>query len=597
MKKLLRFPASLKMAVVLLLLLAVILGMATYYESLFDARTAAHLIYGSTWFSVLLALLGVNVLCAALIRYPWKRHQAGFVMIHFGIIVILGGSFVTRIKGLEGFMSLGEGEESSTVTLDSPQLTWQLTRDGKPGEQQSRPAELRWKPPGEGHEVTIPLSDGLVAVVDRYIHNAEAMLSYRAQGGGDPPSGAALHLQLSAGKNAPLSEGRVIADEWLAASDPDRHEVSVGPATLRMLTAQTKEALERALHPPDQALDASDGLLVGNIDGTPILVAVHGNVGREVPIQGTSWRVRLDRYLPHAAVRNKELVNRSDQKVNPAVELTLLDGRGEAETRVLFMRFPEYSTSHHKRSADAQIRLVSDEPHKGSGIDFIAGPDGLLYARVHSSDGSSTSGPIEVGKISPTGWKMNLQFAVIEYLPHATLVREYRDARSARGKEGFPPAIRLRLKGTDNGDPRWLRQGEAVTLTCNGGRDQVRLRNELASLDVGFRVKLKKFEIGYDPGTKTAATYTSHVQVSDPRGGNQFDAVVTMNEPLQYGGLTFFQASYQQSEDGSTPVSVFQVARDPGIPIKYGGSILLVIGIAMYVFGGKPRNRSWRSSK
>ena len=52
-----------------------------------------------------------------------------------------------------------------------------------------------------------------------------------------------------------------------------------------------------------------------------------------------------------------------------------------------------------------------------------------------------------------------------------------------------------------------------------------------------------------------------------------------MNEPMVRDGFKFFQSSYSQMPD-STPVSIFTVARDPGIAFKYLGSIMVVLGIA-----------------
>ena len=42
---------------------------------------------------ILLAFLGDNILCAALIRYPWKKRQTGFVITHAGLLILLAGSY------------------------------------------------------------------------------------------------------------------------------------------------------------------------------------------------------------------------------------------------------------------------------------------------------------------------------------------------------------------------------------------------------------------------------------------------------------------------------------------------------------------------
>ena len=85
-RSLFKFVASLKLAVILLVMLASILAAATYYESVYDTKTAQHLVYHSSYFACFLGLLFVNVFCSTLSRYPWKRHQVGFVVTHVGNI-------------------------------------------------------------------------------------------------------------------------------------------------------------------------------------------------------------------------------------------------------------------------------------------------------------------------------------------------------------------------------------------------------------------------------------------------------------------------------------------------------------------------------
>jgi len=53
-----------------------------------------------------------------------------------------------------------------------------------------------------------------------------------------------------------------------------------------------------------------------------------------------------------------------------------------------------------------------------------------------------------------------------------------------------------------------------------------------------------------------------------------------MNEPLKFGGYTFYQASYNQDErTGEPTATVLSVNYDPGRWIKYLGSLILSVGI------------------
>jgi hypothetical protein len=98
--------ASLPFAIVLLSLFAACLAGATLLESRYGAHIAQECVYRSWWFGLLLGLLAVNVLCAALKKWPWKRHQTGFLITHAGLLVLLAGGLLTSLFGIEGQMIL-----------------------------------------------------------------------------------------------------------------------------------------------------------------------------------------------------------------------------------------------------------------------------------------------------------------------------------------------------------------------------------------------------------------------------------------------------------------------------------------------------------
>ncbi len=101
--------ASLGLAVVLIALLAIVLAWATYIASRYGDSVARFAIYRTGWFAVLLAVLGINVLNAALVRFPWKRRHVGFLVTHAGILVLLFGCWVSRRGGVEANLTVYEG--------------------------------------------------------------------------------------------------------------------------------------------------------------------------------------------------------------------------------------------------------------------------------------------------------------------------------------------------------------------------------------------------------------------------------------------------------------------------------------------------------
>ena len=75
-----RASASLQLAVVLIAVYALVLAWATFVESWYGTAAAHFGIYRTWWFLLLNVVLGLNVLAAAVIRFPWKRRQTGFLV-------------------------------------------------------------------------------------------------------------------------------------------------------------------------------------------------------------------------------------------------------------------------------------------------------------------------------------------------------------------------------------------------------------------------------------------------------------------------------------------------------------------------------------
>jgi len=116
-QRIFRFCASLKLAVVVIALLILELAIATFYEARFSAEAAQLRVYGSPFFVLTLAALAVNVLAAAVIRFPWTRRQSGFVVTHLGIEILLAGCLASFLYGVDGQVALRPGETADQISL------------------------------------------------------------------------------------------------------------------------------------------------------------------------------------------------------------------------------------------------------------------------------------------------------------------------------------------------------------------------------------------------------------------------------------------------------------------------------------------------
>lgn len=122
--------ASLKLAVVLISVAAGVLAWATLVERDYGAKAVHFGVYGTSWFAALSFLLGLNVLCAALIRFPWKRYQTGFVITHAGILVLLLGCYLTWLGGIDAQMPVFEQTAAHRAFADTQHF--ELTIQGSP---------------------------------------------------------------------------------------------------------------------------------------------------------------------------------------------------------------------------------------------------------------------------------------------------------------------------------------------------------------------------------------------------------------------------------------------------------------------------------
>ena len=149
------FLASLKLAVISLAALAGVLGYATFFEKWYGTAAVQEWIYRGKPFAVLLAFLGANILCAALIRFPWKKRQTGFVVTHAGLLIVIGGSWWSLMTADEGNLGALEGEtKNELVRSDYPMIRVRELDMKQPGETVRewelpfRPGSFAW---GPGH--------------------------------------------------------------------------------------------------------------------------------------------------------------------------------------------------------------------------------------------------------------------------------------------------------------------------------------------------------------------------------------------------------------------------------------------------------------
>ena len=100
-----------------------------------------------------------------------------------------------------------------------------------------------------------------------------------------------------------------------------------------------------------------------------------------------------------------------------------------------------------------------------------------------------------------------------------------------------------------------------------------------------FTVKLIKTTHEVYRGTDTPKNFQSRVQVDNPRSGEKREVDIYMNNPLRYGGLTFFQHQMGRDDiDANRGTSVLQVVKNPSWLAPYLGTIVVGLGLLVQFF-------------
>ena len=82
------------------------------------------------------------------------------------------------------------------------------------------------------------------------------------------------------------------------------------------------------------------------------------------------------------------------------------------------------------------------------------------------------------------------------------------------------------------------------------------------------------------PGTDTPKNFQSRVEINHHATGEKRETDIYMNNPLRYGGLTFYQYQMPPDEkDRSRSKSVLMVVRNPSWLTPYVGCILVAVGL------------------
>jgi hypothetical protein len=621
------FLSSLRLAIVLLSLLSLVLAIGTVWESRFGHRAAQFDCYQSWFFWVtiplgqsgwqieipitglrtLLPLLGINVLCAALSRYPWKKHHTGFLITHAGLLVLLAGSFWTNEAFVDGRLIIREGNRENTLLMldDEVLNVRRLAPDGTARRAVTIPLALgaRTWPAGRTQPLDLRFPD-VQARIERYIASAKIETRAKDTAAGDPM----LKLRLHGSARLPNGTTRDFDNPieiFLGANGMFSDERVLGPVDMVTWRLGSATELQDFLSPPAPLPES--GVLHVHYQGKIHPVAVAENLKKRVAIEGTPLAVTIERYERAPDLGGEHSADDGhghSREPNPVLLLSIEES-GTSRQHAVFAGAPHLPTpidAFHGESGQqprfwpprGDLKLWFHHPDakpstlRGGAfakLRIVITPSNEIYHRLFNREKLLSEGKWLPGEEKPA-W-MGLQLALTEFRP--SVISETYLVRGPMPDDGTSPlsAVRIGIV-TGQGDSKrnqsvWVQKTETSRIALPDG-DQLELGYTIHQEPLAWELQLKDFEVTYDPGTQRAATYSSYVQLRDSRHAIDREVHITMNQPLQHDGYKIFQASFERPDARGIETSIFEVVRDPGYGTKMLGCAMICGGILVMFY-------------
>ena len=603
-------------------------------------------VYGAPWFNIWLVLLGANLACSALSRWPWRKHHTAFLITHLGIITLLFGSLIGRIWGIEGTITLFKGEPPTNRLLVNER---QLRVHDIDGMVKGYPAEFLHHPPSPQHPRDLGLlaSGARLQIVD-YAPAIEGKLNPKPASDGGAPASAeaspgrpALHFNIA---TAMMNQH---LDGWLLADDSQHGNFSMGLANIELKRgavsvsssngrddSPSRPLSESEAIPKDQAVELEESIFAfskapdeqighvakggstgakvrllpptnGNkgelailLDGKESRIDVGANLGREIGIDDTLFTLKIRDYWPDFRIENGKPSSISDQPNNPAVLVTIR-GRGvPAAASPDAHGTGKFATANP--SIGGQMNATGGPPampvpgeETPNHLTLFIADDGTITYELASRKNGKSSGKIELNKPLPTGWadwQLIVDQTMPSALPHMDFIpiKSEQTTMSSSAAADLPDGVRVRVQQNGETFEQWAPAGWQIAIPTSPDATLVAYGWKTISLPIGL--ELLDFQVKRNEGSDSPAGFKSTLRVVTPDGETATGAC-WMNNPFSFPGAwwrTWTGLTYKISQASWNPdnlgQSTVQILRDPGWLLKWIGSLLVVIGVFMMFY-------------
>ncbi|MEX1119691.1 MAG: hypothetical protein WEB60_12955 [Terrimicrobiaceae bacterium] len=568
--QLIHWLGSLQLALTLFATIAIACAIATFAESEFSAKVAQAYIYKAPWFIVWLIVLCVNLLAVTITRWPWERKHLGFIVTHYGIITLLIGAMVGLHTGFEGNVTLKKDAppitrvttSRSVIQLESPADSYLYL---KPFD-----ADLAQPSAKRPRIFPVPGMD-LKIVADDYAPSLVKVPRLVPSTTVDAAPGLLLRLtskMASQTLDVPLH----------LATTPD-HDF-FGMASLRLLKElppmapggplETRMVFAKFEPVSDGGPEKSAVTLRLNDDGSRLSIFnAEGNGAtysrQEImkkPVAEAGAIITVEEYWPDFAMVEGRPATLTQTPNNPAALVRIATQPVDADPKPAF-----------------EAEVVGDTANY----------------RLIRAGSPYASGSFKAGDRFSLGWA-DWEAEVLGVSSASVVANEVLPGEATPGEAEPTPGFLARLESPDGqrGPERWVESGEITSLT--DGRNIVRIGYGLETRPMPFSIRLVRFDVPRDEGTETPSNFLATVEFRDAKTGETKTGVAQMNSPASFPGtlvanLTGINYKFSQAEWNPRDLdqTTLQVLYDPGWLLKWFGSLMVCVGIALQ-FYGKPKN-------
>lgn len=509
-----KFFGSLKFAVFIISIFVVFLIYGTFMESYHGTEYANRLIYKSTPFMFIQALMFLSIFTATLLRLPPKKMLYGFYTIHLGLLLLFAGSFITFYAGVDGNLTLPPNTPQSEIMLPDDILKIQISEN-----------EVDVK------EIIFPLP----------FWSGENVLDQTYE-----------YITL---KNfLPFADNKL---HWTSFSKTDS-DVQHG-SVYSLFNDNVTEEITFSLH-PEAEFETTKQLGPLNIHYLP--KSLFSCFDTENVTGLIIWNA-----VKGSCATPKDKTVKVSKNSDGRISLKI---KHLNEVLTFFPELSPLPTNEKKQIIqDSPLRVFSKKLFEKSPHLFLFGNGVAFFDKDSKKWLKHELAPKSQVELPWMGLQIKLEEHYEDHFPQ--YIPKYVVPVHDNGKIIFGNTKALKV--SVRGEEYWITEDKPLGLMIEGKKHIFELAKKTIKLP--YEMNLQRFKMDKDPGTNSPASYESFVGIFD-KEGRKGPYHVFMNNPYKRDGFTFYQASYFETKSGYG--SVLSVNYDPGRPVKYFGSILLVLG-------------------